>query len=395
MSLINHAIYLDQNSGAPLHPLVVEALLSFLKQLPAPLFGNPSSQHHEGRKARKIMGDTQEAILESLGVDPLSNHPWEVTFLSSGTDANQTAIRSALEPYLNQGERVHWITSPLEHSCVYSMQEWVKSRGGEVTLVPVNSNGEVLLHEIEPLIQEGATKLISLMSSNNELGITSHIQSVLKLSKKYNIPIHTDCIASWGKSEISLKDIDPNYLCLSAHKVGGLPGTGILIHKKSQKIWSPFLGPQQGGRRGGTENLIGIYAVGVAAKTISEQIQTTQSLAQLRNRLEDWLITEVPGIQINATTAPRLSHLLHLTIPGLGKNLSLSTKCDLDGVMVSSGSACSSGSPEPSRVLMAMGMNRMDALNSLRVSLGLNTDWDACLKFAQSLKRIVEHANST
>ena len=118
MSLINHAIYLDQNSGAPLHPLVVEALFSFLNQ-PAPLLANPSSQHQEGRRARKIISDAEDSVLQSLGVEPNTSRVWEVTFLSSGTDANQTAIRSALQPAFERGEKVHWITSPLEHSCVH------------------------------------------------------------------------------------------------------------------------------------------------------------------------------------------------------------------------------------------------------------------------------------
>ncbi len=393
MPQISHATYLDQNSGAPLHPLVVEALFSFLRE-PTPLLANPSSQHEAGRRARKIISDSQTSILQSLQVDTNSAHPWDVTYLSSGTDANQTAIRSALEPFFERGERVHWITSPLEHSCVYSMQTWVKSRGGDVSLLPVDPEKGVRLEELEKLIRPGETRLVSLMSANNELGLTSHIQRAFLITQKERISLHTDCIASWGKEEIRLNEFSPDYLCLSAHKIGGLSGTGILVHKKSQKIWTPFLGPQQNGKRGGTENLMGILAVGVAARTVSDQVMATVKMAGMRDRLAEELKREVPGIQINGLKGDRLGHLLHLTLPGLKRNLSLSTQCDLDGVLVSSGSACSSGSPEPSRVLIALGMSRLDALNSLRVSLGLNTDWEACLKLVQSLKRVVAHANS-
>jgi len=394
MPTISHATYLDQNSGAPLHPSVVEALFLFLKDH-SPLLANPSSQHSEGRRARKLVTKSQEDIFRSLGIQPNSANDYAITFLSSGTDANQTAIRSSLEPFLKKGEKPHWILSPIEHPSVQAMVTWFESRGGEVSRLPISSEGQVRIEALESFIRP-ETRLVSVMAANNETGITSHIQSILKITQTHCIPLHTDCIALWGKSEINLLEMNPEFLCLSPYKVGGLSGLGILVHRKSAKLWNPIIGPQQGGRRGGGENLLGIFAAGIAARSIQDQIQETLKISNLRNRLEDWLVQEIPSIQINGNGPDvfRLGHVLHLTFPGYSKNLSLATQCDLEGISVSSGSACSSGAAEPSHVLLALGMNRLDALNSLRISLGLDTQWDACLKLGTALKRIISHAGS-
>jgi len=383
--------YLDSNSGAPLHPKVIEALLFYLRA-ELPLLPNPSSVHAHGRSARKIVDDAKLAILNSMGASPKG---WDVTFCSSGTDANQTAIRSALEPSLERGERVHWITTPLEHSCVRLMIEWVRKRGGDVSLLPVTPSGEADLDALPGLIRPGETRLVSLLWTNNETGITSHIPSALRACSAMNVPLHVDAVATWGKSRIDLGVEPVDFVAVSGHKVGALSGTGVVVARKNAFIANPFAGTHQGGKRGGTENVIGIVALGAAAATIPEQIEEEARLQGIREELEAWIKREIPEAHINGASASRRTgHLLSLTLRGFQKDLSLVNQLDLAGFSVSSGSACSSGLPEPSVIMLALGHSRIDALNTVRISLHPTMGHDTVLRVGETLKRIIDRART-
>lgn len=388
--MIEKQKYLDSNSGAPLHPQVVEALLSYL-QAELPLLANPSSVHSHGRGARKIVDDARHAVLKSMNANPKE---WDATFCSSGTDANQTAIRTVLEPHFERGERVHWITTPLEHSCVRLMIDWVKKRGGSVSLLPVEPTGEARLAEIPKLIRPGETRLVSLLWTNNETGVTSHIPSARAFCAQAGLPLHVDAVATWGKSPIDLTAEPIDFVAVSGHKVGALSGTAVVVHRKTAVLSNPFAGTHQGGKRGGTENVIGAIALGAAAATIPEQIAEEQRLKGVREELEAWIKREIPEACINGEGAgdARTGHLLSVTFKGFNRDLSLVNQLDLAGYSVSSGSACASGLPEPSVIMLALGHSRIDALNTIRISLHSSMGADTWLRFGETLKRIIERA---
>lgn len=392
MLQLNLATYLDSNSGAPLHPKVMEALLSFLREgQPQALLPNPSSTHTPGRAARKLVDEARLAILKSVHAD---SKEWDVTFCSSGTDANQTAIRSVLDPFFERGEAVHWITTTVEHSCVRVMKDYVESRGGSVSLIPVTHEGRVMTEKLSHLIQPGKTRLASLILVNNETGLTSHIQSAKSLLSTYAIPLHVDAVAGWGKTKIDLASGLIDYCALSGHKVGALSGTGVLVHRKKEKIFNPFPGNQQSGRRGGTENVLGILALGVAASTIAEQISEEEKLASLREEFESWVERELPGARINGKGPglERVGHLMSVTFQGYEKGLSLLSALDLQGFSLSAGSACASGIPEPSPIMLALGHSRIDALNTLRISLHSGVTSQTCRNLGDALKSLLSKA---
>lgn len=392
MLQLNLATYLDSNSGAPLHPKVMEALLSFLREgSPQALLPNPSSTHTPGRAARKLVDEARISILKSVHAE---GKEWDVTFCSSGTDANQTAIRTVLDPCFERGEAVHWITTTVEHSCVRVMKDYVEGRGGSVSLLPVTSAGRVRMEDLQALIQPGKTKLVSLILVNNETGLTSHIQSAHALLSPLSIPLHVDAVAGWGKAKIDLSLGMIDYCALSGHKVGALSGTGVLVHRKNEKIFNPFPGNQQSGRRGGTENVLGILALGVAATTIAEQVEEETRLADLREEFESWIERELPGAVVNGKgpDLERVGHLLSVTFTGYEKNLSLLLSLDLQGFSLSSGSACASGIPEPSPIMLALGHSKIDALNTLRISLHPGITSQTCQNLGQALKAILTKA---
>lgn len=380
--LASHATLLDSNAGAPIHPFVVEALSAFLNQAP-PYLGNPSSLHSFGRDASASVAAARSSLLKTFRADPAQ---WNVTFTSGGTEANQLGIRGALETGLalfrvREGPQPHWLVSPTEHACVLDLIEPMKRAGVAVTVLPVRENGDVVL---TPRDLSEST-LISVVGVNNETGrvqsaflkgdVTSHILSVKDHPKR--AILQTDYVAGWGKEPLDLSRAGaPDLVAIAGHKLGALSGVGALIHRKTLKLAPLLLGSQQNGLRGGTENLLGILSIKTLSDRWEEVSAAVRNLSDLRDRFERELKARIPRARITHSEEARAPHLSHFSFPGLPKSLSLVQQLDLRGYAVSSGSACASHTVEPSHVLLALGFNRTDALNSLRVSLHPGNRWE-------------------
>jgi cysteine desulfurase len=378
----NSAIYLDANAGAPLHPRVRQELRSLLEDASA-LFSNPSSTHALGQDARKRIASARERVAHSLGS---SVSPDQITFTASGTESNQLAIRSILVPLLESGSRPHWITTPVEHDCTLQMAEWIRARGGEVSLIPVDSCGRPIPSALSELIRP-ETALISVIWVNNETGAISDAASFAAICRERRVPLHLDGAQAWGKIPFDLSTLGADLVSFSGHKIGGLPGTGVLYARDGVKVGGLLRGKQEKGRRGGTENSIGIIALGIAASE-TDPAGYRDSLAPFRDALEKKILERIPGVIVNGAGAPRVANTLSISFRGLASS-TLVLELDLAGFCVSAGSACASGSPTPSHVLTAMGRSREEALASLRISLPKDAHAADLERFADALIRIV------
>jgi cysteine desulfurase len=249
---IKAATYLDFNAASPLHSAVV---LELSELLSSPL-ANPSSIHSYGRRAKKHLAESRENIAASLGS---KTDPEQIIFTSSGTEANQLAIRSALIESLRNNQKPTWLVSPTEHHSTLQMVEWFKAQGGSVEFITVDSNGVPNVNTLEILIQKVNPKnaaLISTMWVNNETGAITDIMAISNIAKKHQIRLHVDAAQAWGKLAIDVSSLGADYVTFSGHKIGGLAGTGLLWIGRGVPIHSSVYGLQEKGRRGGTENLL-------------------------------------------------------------------------------------------------------------------------------------------
>lgn len=383
------AIYLDANAGAPLHPQVREALLSFLGE-PHQASLNPSSIHSHGRSAKRLIQSAREAVLASLTSPSSSSltRADQILFTSSGTEANQHVIRSVFEPLLKQGKRPHWLTTRVEHASVLELTDWLKEQGGEISYLPVDENGlprESLLREsLRP-----ETALVSVLWVNNETGAVADARSFAAAlrdangSRQARALLHLDAAQAWGKTEIDLAELGADFLTFSGHKIGALPGTGVLW-AGNPKVLQPLIhGSQEKSQRGGTENVLGILSLGVAARAL-EPRQWDRRVRPLRDRLEREILERVPGAIVNAASAPRVANTVSVSFDGL-EGAGLVQALDLAGFSVSVGSACASGSAEPSHVLLALGRSEAQAKASLRISLVNELPWEELERFLAAL----------
>lgn len=347
-------IYLDSSSGAPLHPIVVEALFSFLhdqKSNPDFLIANPSSQHSFGRQTSRLLEQTRLSILKSLG---LSDEVYDVEFTGSGSEANQLAVNGSLQT----GARFKkWFIHNTEHSSVLNLIAEQQNKGINCELVESDHLGEV-------------GSLLSAMSVNNETGIISHIQSKTER--------HLDHIAGWGKVKIQeITSNTPEWIVISAYKVGGLPGVGALIKKKT----TPPI------KRSGTINILGVLSLKVIAENMQMIQSEFQSLQKLRHEFETWIKTEIPEVKIHGADLQRVPHISNIGLP-LKKKMDLVALLDQEGFAVSSGSACNSGLSKPSHVLLAMGVSEFDAKHSIRISLSRVTTKSDLERLGIALKKV-------
>ena len=387
-------IYLDHNATAPLNPAAIEALSVFLGLAPQQTsqmrsepqkaaYYNPSSIHSFGRRAKRILAEVRESVAASLG--PSVDHE-QLIFTSSGTEANQLAIRSILEPLLRAGKRPHWITTSVEHDSVLQMKTWLEERGGRCSLIPVDSDGRIQVEKLSEII-EPDTALVSAVWVNNETGVITNVAEIASQTRARRIPLHLDAAQAWGKLPIDLAQVSADLVSVSGHKIGALSGTGVLWVGRGIPIQGAILGKQEKGRRGGSENLAGIVSLGAAARHLPNQ-QNLEKIATLRDRLQHAMSERIPGLMINGKDAPRVSNTLNVSIDGIeGDGLIMAL--DLEGFAVSAGSACSSGALEPSHVLMAMGRTKNQALAAVRVSLSANNTWEELEAFVDALERVV------
>ncbi len=386
---IKGGIYLDSNAGAPLKPNVLEVLFPLLKRGEThSLIPNPSSIHSYGRVAKRWIALAREQVAHSLGAH---TDPEQLVFVSSGTEANQLAIRSVLEPLLLSGKRPHWITTAVEHDSNLQMVDWVKARGGSVSILPVDVQGQVSVE----MLQESwkpETVLVSAVWVNNETGVISPIEAISSMVRKKGALLHLDAAQAWGKLPIDVAATGAHLISFSGHKIGALAGTGVLWVNRGIRIQPAQLGKQEKGRRGGTENVLGIVAMGAAALQL-DPLAWSKRVNPLRTRLEDAICQRILGAHINGGGALRVANTLNMGFDGVEGD-SLVMALDLAGYSVSSGSACSSGALEPSHVLMAMGRSKLEAMAGLRISLADEMPWEDLEGFVRELETIVSRVRN-
>ena len=360
-------IYLDHNATTPLSDAVVERMTATLRDE----FGNPSSVHHFGQRAKAIVDEARSAVAALIGADP-----GDVVFTGSGTESDNIAIRGIAEALEPTG-RKHLIASAIEHEAVLNTLKALARRGWKTTLLPVDESGIVSPDTLRSAITDD-TALVSVMHANNEIGTVQPIPELAAIAHEHRAVFHTDAVQSAGKIPIDVKALGVDLLSISAHKFYGPKGVGALWIRRGVRLQPPLTGgKQERSRRAGTENVAGIAGMGVAAReAIAKMDSEATRLAALRDRLEDGILKSVIGTAVNGVRSPRVPNTTNISFDRTEAE-SLLIALDLEGVAVSTGSACSSGTLEPSHVLKAMGFPPHRTQNSLRFSLGAgNTEAD-------------------
>ncbi|MBE0602437.1 MAG: cysteine desulfurase [Deltaproteobacteria bacterium] len=359
-------VYFDHNATTPVHPEVAEAVRPFLGEL----FGNPSSIHFAGREVRKAVEDAREQIAAFYGCRPL-----EIVFTSSGTESDNLALKGVA--YLDGNRGKHIITSRVEHPAVLNTCRFLESRGFRVTYVPVNRQGIVEPESVRQAIAPD-TVLVSIMASNNETGCVMPIGEIGEIAGKAGVLMHTDAVQATGKIPLDWQKLPVDLLTFSGHKINGLKGAGGLIVRKGLEI-SPVIhgGHQERGLRGGTENVIGIVAMGKAFSILGKDMTAeVAEVKRLRDALERGLFDRIPDLVLNGHPTLRMPNTVNISFRHV-EGEALLLNLDMLGIACSSGSACTSGSLEASPVLLAMGADPTDAQGALRFSLGYgNTEED-------------------
>ena len=353
-------VYFDHNATTPTDPAVAEAVIHALQED----FGNPSSVHHFGQRAKAILDEARSAVAELIGAEPA-----EVVFTSGGTEADNLAIRGAAEALEPTGRR-HLIASSIEHEAVLNTVKALARRGWSVTLLPVGSTGIVSPDALDAAITR-ETALVSVMHANNEIGTIQPIAELAAIAHRHGALMHTDAVQSVAKVPVDVRALGVDLLSLSAHKFYGPKGAGALWIKRGTRLVSAMTGGKhERNRRGGTENVPGIAGLGVAARLARQKLATEGTrVAALRDRLERAVLSAVPGTAVNGALTPRVPNTANISFDGVEAE-SLLIALDLEGFAVSTGSACSSGTLEPSHVLRAMGLPSHRTQNSIRFSLG-------------------------
>jgi cysteine desulfurase len=359
-------IYLDYNATTPPLAEVVETV----GRVMASTIGNPSSVHAFGQQAKAELDQARGVVAALIGAEPS-----EVVFTAGGTEADNMAIRGAAEALEPVGRR-HLITTGIEHEAVLNTVRALERRGWTVTLLPVDTTGVVAPDALRAAIRRD-TALVSIMHANNEIGTIQPIAELAAVAREHGALFHTDAVQSVGKIPVSVKALGVDLLSLAGHKFGGPKGTGALWIRRGVRL-TPFLtgGKQERNRRAGTENVPALAGLGVAARVAATTgLAAMPAIAQLRDRLERQVLEAVRGTAVNGDPARRVANTSNISFDGIEAE-SLLIALDLEGVAVSTGSACSSGSLEPSHVLRAMGLSQARGRNSLRFSLGPSTTTD-------------------
>ena len=372
-------VYMDYNATTPCDKRVVEEMLPFFSDE----FGNPSSLYGKAKESKKAVEKARSQVAELLHCKPE-----EIFFTSGGTESDNWAIKGIAFALKDKGN--HIITSKIEHHAVLNTVKFLEKIGFEITYVPVDKYGVVDVDFIKKSVKK-QTILISIMYANNEIGTIQPIEEISEIARKNGIYFHTDAVQVVGKIPFSVEEKGIDLLSLSAHKFYGPKGVGALYIRKGVKIL-PFVhgGHQEKGKRGGTENVAGIVGLGKASEIAQQEMEEEMKrVKRLRDKLENGIRERIPEIVINGHPEKRLYNTLNLCVKYV-EGESLLLNLDFEGICASSGSACTSGSLEPSHVLLAIGLPHEIAHGSLRFSLGkYNTDEDVD-KVIEVLPGIVE-----
>ncbi len=374
------SIYLDHNATTPVH----KELSVQVNEL-ALHWGNPSSVHNHGRGPKQLIRKARQALAKFFNI-----HPLEIIFTSGGSEANNTAIFSVFdnEWLKNKNYEAEFITTTVEHPSVSKAFDLIESYGATVHRVPVNYDGVFDIDFYKSVLNKN-TKLVSVMYANNETGAILPIKQVVGLAKEVNALVHCDGVQALGKVNLDLKSLDVDYCSFSAHKVYSLKGAGALYVKTGTPLNSLIVGgAQERSRRAGTENTLAIASFGQALDLVGDIKTKYDHQENLRNKMETQIEKNIPNCKVLSKSAQRLPNTSNIIFDNIDGE-SLLMNLDLKGISVSTGAACSSGSSEPSPVLISMGLTRYQAQSSLRVSLGWETT-DAEIKyFVETLTEIV------
>jgi cysteine desulfurase len=385
-------VYFDYNATTPLAPSVIEIMALASRDV----FGNASSIHRFGQQAKAMLDDARSAVAVLVGGDPS-----EVVFTSGGTEADNFAIRGAADALEPTGRR-HLIASAIEHEAVLNTLRALGRRGWRITLLPVDHSGIVSPARLRDAI-DADTALVSVMHANNEIGTIQPIAELAAIAHEHGALMHTDAVQSVGKIPVDVRALGVDLLSLSAHKFNGPKGAGVLWIKRGTRMQPTMTGGKhERNRRAGTENVPGIAGLGAAARLASEKLGAEAvRLAALRNSLEEQILAAVPGTTINGVRDARVPNTTNISFDRVEAE-SLLIALDLEGVAVSTGSACSSGTLEPSHVLKAMGLPPHQTQNSLRFSIGMfSTDGEVeyavgiLPRLVEKLRRLTRNAVST
>jgi cysteine desulfurase len=355
--------YFDNNATTRVAPEVLDAMTPYLRDL----WGNPSSVYGFGKQVAKHIEKARESVATLINAEPK-----EIVFTSCGTESNNSAIHSALMAHPNKR---HVVTTAVEHSANVKFCAALKKHGYEITMLPVEPDGSLDIHLLEQSLRQD-TAVVSVMWANNETGVLFPIEEIAAICRSKGVLFHTDAVQTPGKLKIDVRDLGADMLSLSAHKLHAPKGIGLLYVKHKTR-YQPYVigGGQEHGRRGGTENVPYIVGFGRAAElALSHLKEENTRIRALRDRLENEILQSVPGTVRNGSKEHRLPNTANLSFNGIEAE-SLLHALDHAGICVSSGSACTSGSLDPSHVLMAMGFTVARARGSVRFSLGIyNTE---------------------
>ena len=372
-------IYMDHSATTPVDSRVVEAMLPYMNEK----FGNASSIHSFGRVAKVSLEEARESIAEFCGA-----HANEIYFTSGGTESDNMAIQGIARQLSDKGN--HIITSMIEHHAVLHTCEWLEKEGFEITYLKPDEYGMIHPDAVAPAIRND-TILVTIMHANNEVGTINPIDDIGQISRERGVVFHTDAVQTFGKIPIDLSQLPVDLMSMSGHKIYGPKGVGILYVRKGIKLKPiTFGGAHERNRRPGTENIPGIIGLAKAVEICEKQmIKDEVEIKKLREALYSIITERIPKVKLNGHPDQRLAGLLNLTFEGIeGEALLLSL--DLKGVAASSGSACTSGSVNPSHVLRAMGIKPELAQSSIRFSLGRSNTMDDVEYTATNLIEIVD-----
>ena len=371
-------IYFDNNATTQVAPEVLEEMLPYFHDL----YGNPSSMHSFGGQVQDKIQEARDKVALLLGA-----HPDEIVFTSCGTESDNAAIRGALEMV---PEKRHFVTTRVEHPAIWNLCPYLRKKGYRVTELSVDRKGRLDMDEVRASVTED-TAIVSVMMANNETGVLFPVEEIARIARSRGIPFHTDAVQAPGKIPLDMSRSAIDLLSLSGHKLHAPKGIGVLYVRKGTR-WSPFLigGHQEQGRRGGTENVPSIIGLGKAAELALKHLgEETTKVKSLRDRLEKGLLDRVPSTLINGDPENRLPNTCSLSFEYV-EGESILMMLNDHGICASSGSACTSGSLEPSHVLRAMGVPFTAAHGSIRFSLSISNTQEEVDYVIEHLPPIIE-----
>ena len=353
-------VYLDNNATTRMREEVLEAMLPYYKDI----YGNASSIHEFGRLARRAIDDARQKVADLLG----AASPEEIIFTGSGTESDNFAIKGVANTLKSRGN--HIITSAIEHQAVLNTCKFLEKEGYRVTYLKVDQYGIVDLNELKKSITD-KTILITIMYANNEIGTIEPVEEIGKIAKERGIYFHTDAVQAIGKVPFAVKDMKLDLLSMSAHKIYGPKGVGALYIRKATKITQLLHGGHhEMGKRASTENVAGLVGLGKAAELAKKELPVeVKKLTELRDYLYKGITSNIESVRLNGHPEKRLPNTLNVGFKYL-EGESIILNLDMEGIAVSTGSACTSGSLEPSHVLTAMGVDPAETQGSIRFSLG-------------------------